>query len=100
MEQEEIMKGVLRWLLGPQFELVPFDLASLFGADTNDPDAHDVLDPNRLTDADWLAVMEHGEVIKYIHNAIERDDVLFFTYPYFWDDPALRHFKQFLFHPD
>src|SRR5690242_5553096 len=53
MEREEIMKGVLRWLLGPEFELVPFDLANLFGADASDPDAHDVLDPNRLTDAEW-----------------------------------------------
>jgi hypothetical protein len=100
MEQEEIMKGVLRWLLGPQFDLVPFDLASLFGPDTNDPDAHDVLDPNRLTDAEWLAVMEHGEFIKYVHNAIEWENVLYFTYPYFWDDIALWHFKKFLFHPD
>ena len=100
MEQEEIMKGVLRWLLGPQFDLVPFDLASLFGPDTNDPDAHDVLDPNRLTDAEWLAVMEHGEFIKYVHNAIEWENVLYFTYPYFWDDTALWHFKKFLFHPD
>ena len=100
MEQEEIMKGVLRWLLGPQFDLVPFDLASLFGPDTNDPDAHDVLDPNRLTDAEWLAVMEHGEFIKYLHNAIEWENVLYFTYPYFWDDTALWHFKKFLFHPD
>ena len=100
MEQEEIMKGVLRWLLGPEFELVPFDLASLFGSDTSDPDAHDVLDPNRLTDAEWLAVMEHGEFIKYIHNAIEWENVLYFTYPYFWDDTALWHFKKFLYHPD
>ena len=100
MEQEEIMKGVLRWLLGPEFDLVPFDLASLFGPDTNDPDAHDVLDPNRLTDAEWLAVMEHGEFIKYIHNAIEWENVLYFTYPYFWDDTALWQFKKFLYHPD
>ena len=100
MEQEEIMKGVLRWLFGPEFELVPFDLASLFGSDTSDPDAQDVLDPNRLTDAEWLAVMEHGEFIKYVHNAIEWENVLYFTYPYFWDDTALWQFKKFLYHPD
>jgi hypothetical protein len=100
MEQEEIMKGVLRWLLGPQFYLVPFDISSLFGPDTNDPGVTDVLDPNRLTDAEWLDVMEHGEFIKYIHNAIEWENVLYFTYPYFWDDNALWAFKKFLFHPD
>jgi hypothetical protein len=100
MEQEEIMKGVLRWLLGPQFHLVPFNLSSLFNNDTNDPAVQDVLDPNRLTDAQWLAVMEHGEFIKYIHNAIEWENVLYFTYPYFWDDNKLWDFKKFLFHPD
>jgi hypothetical protein len=100
MEQEEIMKGVLRWLLGPQFYLVPFDIASLFGPDSNDPSAQDVLDPNRLTDEEWLKVIEHGEFIKYIHNAIEWENVLFFTYPYFWDDNKLWQFKKFLYHPD
>jgi hypothetical protein len=100
MEQEEIMKGVLRWLLGPQFYLVPFNIASLFGPDSNDPEVKDVLDPNRLTDTEWLDVMEHGEFIKYLHNAIEWENVLYFTYPYFWDDNALWDFKKFLYHPD
>jgi hypothetical protein len=100
MEQEEIMKGVLRWLLGPEFYLVPFNIASLFGPDSNDPGVTDVLDPNRLTDVEWLDVMEHGEFIKYIHNAIEWENVLCFTYPYFWDDNSLWDFKKFLYHPD
>jgi hypothetical protein len=100
MEQEEIMKGVLRWLLGPQFYLVPFNIASLFGSDSNDPEVQDVLDPNKLTAAEWLDVMEHGEFIKYIHNAIEWENVLYFTYPYFWDDNKAWDFKKFLYHPD
>jgi hypothetical protein len=100
MEQEEIMKGVLRWLLGPEFYLVPFDLSSLFGQDSNDPEVTNVLDPNQLTDAEWIDVMEHGEFIKYIHNAIEWENVLYFTYPYFWDDNTLWDFKKFLYHPD
>jgi hypothetical protein len=100
MEQEEVMKGVLRWLLGPEFYLVPFDLSGLFGQDSNDPGVTNVLDPNQLTDAEWIDVMEHGEFIKYIHNAIEWENVLYFTYPYFWDDNALWDFKKFLYHPD
>lgn len=100
MEQEEIMKGVLRWLLGPQFYLVPFNIGALFGPDSNDPEVSNVLDPNRLSDTEWMNVMEHGEFIKYIHNAIEWENVLYFTYPYFWDDNQLWDFKKFLFHPD
>ena len=100
MEQEEVMKGVLRWLFGPQFYFVPFSISSLFGPDTNDPEVQDVLDPNRLSDAEWLDVMERGEFIKYIHNAIEWENVLYFTYPYFWDDNKLWDLKKFLYHPD
>lgn len=100
MEQEEIMKGVLRWLLGPQFYLVPFNISSLFGPDSNDPEVQDVLDPNRLSNTEWINIMEHGEFIKYIHNAIEWENVLYFTYPYFWDDNKLWDFKKFLYHPD
>jgi hypothetical protein len=100
MEQEEIMKGVLRWLLGPQFQLVPMDFSTLFGSDSNDPEVTDVLDPNQMSEAEWQGVMEHGEFIKYLHNAIEWENVLFFTYPYFWDDNRLWDFKKFLYHPD
>lgn len=100
MEQEEVMKGVLRWLLGPEFYLVPFNISALFGNDSNDPGVTDVLDPNRLSDAEWMNVMEYGEFIKYLHNAIEWENVLFFTYPYFWDDNRAWDFKKFLYHPD
>jgi hypothetical protein len=100
MEREEIMKGVLRWLLGPQFYLVPFNLSGLFGNDASDLGVGDVLDPNRLSEAEWINVMEHGEFIKYLHNAIEWENVLYFTYPYFWDDNKLWDFKKFLYHPD
>jgi Type II secretion system (T2SS), protein G len=100
MEQEEIMKGVLRWLLGPTFYLVPVDIASLFGPDLTDPDQTNVLDPNKLSFDEWSNVLNHGEFIKFIHNAIEWENVLYFTYPYFWDDSTLWDFKKFLYHPD
>jgi len=44
--------------------------------------------------------MERGEFIKYVHNAIEWENVLYFTYPYFWDDNNLWDLKKFLYHPD
>ncbi|NTX25774.1 type II secretion system protein GspG [Burkholderia pyrrocinia] len=100
MEQEEIMKGVLRWLLGPTFYLSPPDIASLFGSDSSDPQQTDVLDPNKLSQQEWMNILNHGEFIKFIHNAIEWENVLYFTYPYFWDDAKLWDFKKFLYHPD
>jgi hypothetical protein len=79
---------------------MPFSLSGLFGGDISDPGVDDVLDPNRLTEAEWISVMERGEFIKYLHNAIEWENVLYFTYPYFWDDNKLWNFKKFLYHPD
>ena len=95
LEREEIMKGVLRWLLGPTFTLTPADLESLIDS-TVDVDA--LLD--QMSQADWLQVMDHGELIKFLHNAIEWENVLFFTYPYFWDARDNWDFKRFLKHPD
>jgi hypothetical protein len=149
MEREEIMKGVLRWLLGPSFELVPADIESFFGpivAATAGPGAaaaghvagsfrdaraigegvgavalpgDELVEPRRPgaapgaagsdvtpvegilpTEENWERVMRFGEMIKFLHHAIEWENVLYFTYPYFWDSPDNWDFKRFLQHPD
>jgi hypothetical protein len=101
MELEEIMKSVLRWLFGPSFNVTPADIASILKKMAqNDPLANDALDPSSLTNQQWQRMMEFGEFIKYIHNAIEWENVLYFTYPYFWDRPKNWTIKQFLEHPD
>lgn len=126
MEREEIMKGVLRWLFGPEFELVPSEierffepvngsgpawskkrgpravswLAGLLGGDKHeakDPAFLEVLTP---TEENWERVMRFGELIKFLHHAIEWENVVYFTYPYFWDSPDNWNFKRFLQHPD
>jgi len=101
MEREEIMKGVLRWLFGPTFELVPSDIQAMFTQiDPQDPLSTDILDPNLLSNQSWERVMEVGEFIKYLHQAIEWENVLAFMYPYFWDSPKNWDRKRFLNHPD
>jgi hypothetical protein len=98
MEREEVMKTVLRWLFGPDFDLIPTEIAAhyttLAGTDVV------ALDPALLSAASWQAVLEYGEFIKFIHQAIEWENVLFFVYPYFWDSPANAGLKRFLHHPD
>lgn len=103
MEREAIMKGVLRWLFGPTFELVPSDIQSLFSPANPDSPTAVSLNPNAPQfqyDDNWLKVLEFGEFIKYIHNAIEWENVLYFMYPYFWDSPKNWKYKLFLNHPD
>jgi type II secretion system protein G len=102
MEREEIMKGVLRWLFGPQFTFAPADIKNLFTPiDPKDPMSLNSLfrDPNSPTNATWKQVLEFGEFIKYLHHAIEWENLLYILYPYFWDSLNADK-KRFLDHPD
>ncbi len=90
VEREEVMKGVLRWLFGPTFTFVPPGLpADLYGPDNA------VLD-----DVTWGKVLAQGEIIKFLHHAIEWENMLYFLYPYFWSHASRWEFKKYLDHPD
>jgi hypothetical protein len=57
-------------------------------------------DPSSLSYQQWQRMLEFGEFIKFVQQAIEWENVLYFTYPYFWDTPKNWTLKQFLQHPD
>ena len=97
MEREEVMKTTLKWIFGPAFDLMPSEVARLY---TGEPGGLAALEPSRLTNAQWAQAMGLGEFIKYLHQAIEWENVLFFVYPYFWDTPRNHGLKRFLQHPD
>jgi hypothetical protein len=101
MEREEVMKGVIRWLFGPTFRFVPqgvplqkipqteaFSLA-LYGSDEQVAD-----------DTIWLKMSAFGEFIKFLHNAIEWENMLYFLYPYFWTHPREWNNRKYIRHPD
>ncbi len=52
------------------------------------------------SDAVWTRVSAFGEMIKFLHQAIEWENVLFFLYPYFWSHRSRWEFKKQLEHPD
>ena len=176
MEREEIMRHVLRWLLGPAFDLLPANLQQLFRGYPDPGTISEAIEvgtqvltpssmagvmhgtrlaidsgsnqeivivtattattftatfakphksgavilispPNQYAYPDvselagcsnsgtpcatfWEAIINHGSLIKYLHEAIEWENVLFFAYPYFWDTVKNWPFKRFLMHPD
>lgn len=104
MEREEIMKGVIQWMLGPHFALMPDDLAASIAAHVDDseakPGSFAFPSVQDLSEAEWHSFLDHGELIKFLHNAIEWENVIFFAYPYFWDRAENSDFKRFLMHPD
>lgn len=89
-ERDEIMKGVLRWLLGPSFQFNPLAVG---------PDLY-TQDGSVVSDAVWTRVSAFGEMIKFLHQAIEWENVLYFLYPYFWSHRSRWDFKKYLEHPD
>jgi hypothetical protein len=104
MEREEVMKGVIQWLLGPHFALMPDDVQTSISAHVVDADARPGAFAfpavQTLSETEWHAILDHGELIKFLHNAIEWENVIFFAYPYFWDRVENSEFKRFLMHPD
>ncbi|MGJ6969466.1 type II secretion system protein GspG [Streptosporangium sp. G11] len=96
LEREAIMKGVLRWILGPGFTFGPPGVITTLGEEVVP------------TAENWLPVLEYGEFAKFVHQAVEWENVLFFLYPYFWDErpqtadeqPQTADRRLLLQHPD
>ncbi len=90
IEREEVMKHVLRWLLGPSFTFVPPGLP---------PDLYNS-SGSIVNDQVWAQVLAQGDIIKFLHQAVEWENMLFFLYPYFWSHTSRWEFKKYLDHPD
>lgn len=88
MEREQIMRLVLDWLF-PGFGSI------------NTSGILDALEQPTLLDAGtWQQVMEYGEYIKFVHSAIDWDNVMVLLFPYFWDSERRQSEKLFFNHPD
>ncbi len=89
VEREEVMKGVLRWIFGPDFRFVAD------GTPTN------LYTPEGATAAAaYQKVLAQGDLIRFLHQAIEWENMLFFLYPYFWSSLDRWDLKKDIQHPD
>ena len=101
-ESDEIMKGVIRWLLGSAFSFMPDDVSKLFvgqGADLQ----HGVAFTGNelgLDASQWTTMFQYEEMVKFVNEAIEWENILYFVYPYFWDIPDSWSFIRQIRHPD
>jgi hypothetical protein len=106
LERDELMRCVLTWLIGPNFETAPNDVGQIikFAMDS-DSDALDKPDdqpqPNRtLTPTQWGTVSGFGDLVKFVHHAVEWENLLYFLYPYFWGSDDLARQKLLFEHGD
>jgi hypothetical protein len=99
-EREEVMKGVLRWLLGPEFDFMPDDVEALFTG-TGVPFGTSFTSNELGIDAKgWATMFRFQEMVKFLQQAIEWENLLYFLYPYFWDVPSAWNFVRTIRHPD
>jgi hypothetical protein len=102
MEREEIIRGTLQWLFGPQFQLSPPAIATVIDSILSNASSATVSagELEKLTAAEWSNVLSFGEFVKFLHQAVEWENVLFLLYPYFWGSSKLAKEKRFFLHPD
>jgi hypothetical protein len=103
-ENEEIMKNVLRFLLGPGFEFMPESVASaLAKAGAKDDTQYGVAFTGNtlpLNPKELALVKTYERMVRFINEAIEWENVITFLYSYFWDVPKGWDFIRKLRHED
>ncbi|MEW9556337.1 hypothetical protein [Nonomuraea sp. NPDC050783] len=101
-ESDEIMKCVLKFILGTDFDFMPANVLAAFVAANVDLQHGIGFDqPNLgLTPEQWTLLRQHEDVIRFINQAIEWENVVTFLYSYFWDVPSSWPFIRQLRHPD
>jgi len=114
-ESDEVMKGVLRWLLGPGFYFMPPEVVSLFTGSSpiispvygvppiNNPSAYGVSFTGNdlgLSKSTWSTMFQYQQMVKFINEAIDWEDLVYFVYSYFWDEPQAWDFIRNIRHPD
>lgn len=104
-ENDEIMKCVLRWLLGSSFEFMPQQVVNYFNQSSSNQDDLNygvgfTGNSTQLTASQWTVLGFDEETASFINQAIDWDSTLFFLYSYFWDVPQSWDFIRQIQHSD
>jgi hypothetical protein len=101
-ESDEIMKSVLRFILGPDFGFMPDSVLAAFQAAGVDLQHGVGFDGSKLdlSPEQWTLLRQHEDIVRFVNQAIEWENVVTFLYSYFWDVPPSWSFIRDLRHPD
>jgi hypothetical protein len=106
LEREELIRQTLHWLFGVDFDPTPPEVGKvvekLVSMEENQlPDDWPGADMfRRLTKGEWATAAGFGDFVKYIHHAVEWENLLYFLYPYFWGSDDVAREKMLFEHPD
>jgi hypothetical protein len=108
LEREELVRLVLQWLLGPTDPAladatVDQVIQQLLA---NEESFRLATRPPLLPTLDnigpigWYRSLLFGEFVKFVHQAVEWENLLYFLYPYFWGSELVGRDKMLFQHPD
>jgi hypothetical protein len=100
------MKGVLKFVLGTNFDFMPPEVLNVFLKELKE--STDIFhglgfDDQTLRGLDltqWTVLRQHQDKVRFINQAIEWENVVTFLYSYFWDLPQSWNFIRQIRHPD
>jgi hypothetical protein len=108
LEREELLRLIMQWLLGPSHPAVATatvekTIISLLANERAFQTATTpVTEPTlaAITDDAWSDALVFGEMVKFVHQAVEWENLLYFLYPYFWGSETVGRDKMLFSHPD
>ncbi|MEU5896736.1 hypothetical protein [Streptomyces venezuelae] len=101
-ENDEVMRAVLRYLLGDRFPTMPKDVVDTFREAKVDITHGTSFDSDALKpdSTAWSTVRRYENLVRFVNQAIEWENVVSFLYSYFWDIPESWAFIRDIQHPD
>lgn len=101
-ESDEVMRSVIRFIAGEAYQYMTNETITAFEKASQDA-RHGVgfLDNKLgLDGTQYAAVQKHENIVRFINQAIEWENVVSFLYSYFWDIPESWDFVRQIQHPD
>ena len=93
------MRTTLAWLIGPQFDFYPDVLPPPI--DELGPDIGLYTGEGQVkSDFVHEQFLRHGELVRFLHHAVEWENVIYLIYPYFWTHETRWDAKDGVQHPD
>lgn len=102
-ESDEIMKSILKFVLGTDFDFMPSDVEKAFALEATDLKhgiSFDGQSLAKLSPDQWTLLRQHEDIVRFINQAIEWENVVTFLYSYFWDVPQSWAFIRKIRHND
>lgn len=107
LEREELLRCIMLWLVGPSFpvstQAVDDCINAIFDNELDflKNDSKEISPTMKnVTDSESLGALSFGEFVKFVHQAVEWENLLYILFPYFWGSERIGKEKFLFEHQD